>query len=457
LVSVAETSPPEDKTTVLRSKLYQAAGQDRARRFHALYDKLYLPHVMRSAWELVKRNRGAAGIDGQTLEDIERYGVDRFLEETAQAVREQTYRPVPVRRVPIPKGDGSFRPLGIPTVRDRVVQAAAKLILEPIFEADFEGCSFGFRPGKGQLQALEAVEEGSRRGLRWVVDADIEQFFDHLDHEVLMAALRRRIADGSVLRLIYRWLKAGYLWEGEWHGTDQGSPQGGVLSPLLANVYLHSFDVAARQQKAFLGKLTRYADDFLIQCGTLEQARRALAWVEEQLAKLRLRLHPTKTRLVNDREDGFDFLGFHHRRLVIGAHARKGAGRESRGVLRWPSRKAQAEFCASIRQGVGPPKRLANHWEETIRRLREYLTGWCQYFRHGQSTQVFAKLDRFVCERLARNLTRSQPKEKGRRRRRWWQIAQRLREDVSLPRLLVIQRGAFRQYGRQVKVRWRAV
>ena len=348
-MSVAKTNRPEDRTTVLQTKLCQAAVRDRARRFHALYDKLYLPYVMQRAWELVKRNRGAGGTDSQTLADIEAYGVDRFLEETAQAVREQTYRPVPVRRVHIPKADGTLRPLGIPTVRDRVVQAAAKLVLEPIFETDFAGCSFGFRPGRGPHDALEAVANHARQGFRWVVDADIEQFFDRLDHQVLMAALRRRIGDGAMLRLIYRWLKAGYLWEGKMHDTDQGSPQGGVLSPLLANVYLHSFDQAACQQKAFLGKLTRYADDFVIQCGTEDQARRALAWATAQLTALKLRLHPTKTRIVNDREDGFDFLGFHHRRVTLRSYSQR-AGKESYGVLRWPSRKAQAEFRAEIRK-----------------------------------------------------------------------------------------------------------
>lgn len=440
-MSVAKTNRPEDKTTVLQTKLYQAAVRDKARRFHALYDKLYLSYVIRCAWELVKRNRGAGGIDGQTMEDIEAYGVDRFLEETAQAVREQTYRPVPVRRVHIPKTDGRPRPLGIPTVRDRVVQAAAKLVLEPIFEADFAGCSFGFRSGRGPHDALVVVAEHARQGFRWVVDADIEQFFDRLDHQVLMAALRRRIGDGPMLRLIYRWLKAGYLWEGKVHDTDQGSPQGGVLSPLLANVYLHSFDQAACQQKAFLGKLTRYADDFVIQCGTEDQARRALAWATAQLTVLKLRLHPTKTRIVNDREDGFDFLGFHHRRVTLRSHSRR-AGKESYGVLRWPSRKAQAEFRAEIRKCIGSPASLYFNWTDTVQRLRRYLTGWWQYFHHGASWSVFAKLDTFVCERVARSVARAQPRGKRRRPRRWYEYLQRLRERAYYPRLVDLQRSA---------------
>jgi RNA-directed DNA polymerase len=203
-VSDAVSKPPEERTTALQSKLYQAAKRDPHRRFHALYDKLFREDVLWNAWEQVRKNRGAAGIDQQTLDAIEAQGVPGFLAEIAQALREQTYRPQPVRRIHLPKGSGQThqtRPIGIPTVRDRVVQAAAKLLLEPIFEADFEGTpSFGFRPGLGTQDALDAVREHARQGYRWVVDADIEQFFDTLDHQQLMTALRRRISDGELLR-----------------------------------------------------------------------------------------------------------------------------------------------------------------------------------------------------------------------------------------------------------------
>lgn len=465
-----------DRTTALQTKLYQAAVRDKARRFHALHDKLYLPYVLQSAWELVCRNRGAAGIDGVTLKEVEAYGVERFLQETGQAVREKTYRPEPVRRVHIPKPDGRFRPLGIPTVRDRVLQTAAKLVMEPIFEADFEelgqgmqGCSFGFRPGMGPHDALARVRAVSQRGYRWVVDADIEGFFDNLDHQVLMAALRRRIGDGEMLRLIYRWLKAGYLLaaEGVVHDTDthRGSPQGGPLSPLLANVYLHAFDQASQQQKAFIGKLTRYADDFVIQCGSEQQARRALEWVSGQLEQLKLCLHPTKTRIVNDRAVGFDFLGFHHRRVVLGQgpHGRRRAGQnereeqESCGVLRWPGRKAQQRLRAEVRRLVGPPGRLRPYWSEVMRDLQAYLRGWCQYYRHGQSTAVFRKLDDYVHLRVARNLARSQPTGQGRARRRWEYYARRLTQWGRLPRLIPLQKGPFAPRCGRANVLWRAV
>ena len=455
--SVSATNQPQDKTTVLQTKLHKAAKADKARCFHALHDKVYLPYILQSAWELVRKNDGAAGIDGQSLADIETYGVERFLMETAQAVREKTYRPVPVRRVNIPKGDGRFRPLGIPTVRDRVVQAAAKLVLEPIFEADFESSSFGFRPGIGQHDALALVKEHSKQGFRWVVDADIEQFFDNLDHQELMSALRRRIGDGEMLRLIYLWLKAGYLLDGGYHDTDLGSPQGGVLSPLLANVYLHSFDTAFKHQKAFIGKLTRYADDFVIQCGTEEMAQRALAWSSEQLGTVKLRLHPVKTRIVNDREVGFDFLGFHNRRVVLKGHSRKGAGKESYGVLRWPGQKARKEFRDNVRRILGHPMRLRTDWQDVIRALGDFLRGWWHYYRHGQSSEVFRKLDYHVHERVARNLARGQPTGKHHRRRMWWYYTRRLRQWGRLPRLLSFQKEDVGTYRGRARVLWRAV
>ncbi len=453
-MSVDTTNPSTDRTTELQSKLYQAAQRDPQRRFHALYDKLAWSYVLQSAWELGRQHKGAAGIDQQTLVDIEAQGVPEFLAEIAQSLRDKTYRPQPVRRVEIPKpGDPTrSRPLGIPTVRDRVVQAAAKLLLEPIFEADFEGCSFGFRPERGALDALEAVYQTSREGYRWVVDADIQQFFDTLDHQVLMAALRRRISDGEVLRLIYRWLKAGYLWEGQYHDTDQGSPQGGVLSPLLANVYLHGFDQAQRTQKAFIGRLTRYADDFVIQCGTAEQAARALEWTREQLARVGLTLHPAKTRVVNDREEGFDFLGFHHRRVRL-----TGSQKESRGVLRWPSQKACRQFREQVRTLVGPPGRLRREREECQRRLGRFLQGWKHYFRHGQSARTFVKLDQFVTERVARNLARSQPSGKKRQRRRWREKAQELEREGVLPKLARLGTEALQALRGRAKARWRAV
>lgn len=451
-MSVLETKPSVERTTELQSKLYQAAKRDPSRRFHGLYDKLYLTYILQAAWERVRRNDGAPGIDQQSLAEIEAGGVGEFLAEIAQALREKTYRPQPVRRVYIPKEPGRTRPLGIPTVRDRVVQAAAKLVLEPIFEADFAGTpSFGFRPGLGQHDALAVVDQNSRAGYRWVVDADVERFFDTLDHQQLMTALRRRISDGEMLRLIYRWLKAGHLDEGSWHDTDEGSPQGSVISPLLGNVYLHAFDRAQQGEKSFVGRLVRFADDFVIQCGTRQHAERALAWAREQLARLGLRLNPEKTRIVEDRE-GFDFLGFQHRRV----DCLQKAGRASRGTLRWPGRKTQRKFRDHIRELVGPPLRLRAHWSERLGALRRYLVGYCHYYRHGQSTRTFRKLDYYVECRISRNYARSQPTGKKRKPRNWLHYLKKLRAWGKLPKLVELQKGPFRAYQSEVKVGWRA-
>ena len=223
------------------------------------------------------------------------------------------------------------------------------------------------------------------------------------------------------------------------------------MSPLLANVYLLAFDRAQQTEKSFVGRLTRYADDFVIQCGTRQHAQRALAWVRQQLAHLGLRLQPEKTQVVEDRE-GFDFLGFHHRRVSL-----RRKRRASYGVIRWPSQKAQQRFRERVRQMVGPPMRLRMHWNDCIGALRRYLVGYCQYYRCGQSTEVFQKLDHFVEERIARNYTRSQPTGKGRSRRSWLHHRERLRAWGKLPKLVTLQQGAFRAYRGQAKVRWRAV
>lgn len=464
-MSVSETKPcDEERMTALQTKLYQAAREDPQRRFHALYDKLYLGYVLRTAWQEVKKNRGSAGIDRQTLKDIEECGVERFLEEIGKQLREKSYRPEPVKRVHIPKGpgkSGKTRALGIPTIRDRVVQAAAKLVLEPIFEADFEAIgekpvSYGFRPGMGQQEALAAISEHSKQGYRWVVDADIEAFFDRLDHQKLMETLRGRISDGEMLRLVWKWLKAGYLERDEYHDTDQGSPQGGVLSPLLANVYLHRFDRAQKAQRAYVGRLTRYADDLLIQCGTEAHAQAAYDWVKEELGKLGLEVNASKTRVVNDRE-GFDFLGFHHRRVTLRGPKEKHGGKESYGVLRWPSDKSCRKLREQIRERVGPSQRLWTQWKPIMEALARYLIGWCHYFRHGQSASVFVKLDWYIRERVARNLARSQPRGTKRRKRTWREYVRENAVTDAMPRLQHLRQGAMPAYRGQAKVRWRAV
>jgi retron-type reverse transcriptase len=256
----ARPNNPIDKARQLQRGLFMAAKRSRGRRFHALYDRIHRGDVLVEAWRRVKANRGAAGVDGESLKTIERQGVGPFLEDVAQRLRDGRYRPQPVRRRYIPKSDGSQRPLGIPTVRDRVVQAAAKLVLEPIFEADFRDCSHGFRPRRGATGALETIRLYGGRGHRVVVDGDIRQFFDRLDRGRLLDLVKQRISDRRVLKLLRQWLEAGVMEEGAVRNTLAGTPQGGVISPLLANIYLHVLDETWEREYRHLGHLIRYCD-----------------------------------------------------------------------------------------------------------------------------------------------------------------------------------------------------
>ena len=239
---MAEASLPVDKVRELQRKLWSSAKASGNRRFHVLYDKVYRMDILWEAWSRVRANGGAPGLDGKTIQDIEEHGVEEFLKKIQEDLKAGEYWPTPVRRHYIPKPDGKRRPLGIPTVRDRVVQAAAKIVIEPIFEADFEECSYGFRPGRNAQQALEAIRETANAGFNWVVDADIEKYFDSIDHELLMEAVQKRISDRKMLKLIRKWLKAGVMEEGALRATEVGSPQGSVISPLLSNIYLGELD-----------------------------------------------------------------------------------------------------------------------------------------------------------------------------------------------------------------------
>ena len=271
-----ENNPVVDKVRELQRKLWVCAKQSKTRRFHALYDRIYRSDVLREAWRRVRSNGGAAGVDRETLEDIEQQGVDQFLAGLEADLRAGRYRPSPVRRQYIPKADGKQRPLGIPTVRDRVIQMAAKLVIEPIFEADFQPCSYGFRPKRSATQALEAIREAGNRGHNFVVDADIQGYFDGIDRSILMDLVKERISDRRVLKLIRQWLEAGVMEDGMVRETLAGTPQGGVISPLLANIYLNKLDRIWAARCSPLGVLVRYADDFVAKCRTESQAREAL-------------------------------------------------------------------------------------------------------------------------------------------------------------------------------------
>lgn len=252
---------PKEKVQQLQLKLGHAAKTSSSRRFHALYDKAHRMDVLREAWRRVRANKGAAGVDGETLADIEKQGEAEFLAKCQERLMQNDYHPQPVRRKFIPKKDGRMRPLGIPTVQDRVIQMATKLIIEPIFEADFQECSFGFRPKRGAKQALERIRKACNRKGNWVVDVDIQGYFDNINQEKLMKLVEMRISDRRILKLIRQWLEAGVMEEGTIRRSDLGTPQGGVISPLLANIYLNYFDRLWERHGKEVGELTRYADD----------------------------------------------------------------------------------------------------------------------------------------------------------------------------------------------------
>ena len=421
-MSAEEAKAIRDKARDLQRTLYRAAKASPERRFHALYDKVYREDVLLTAWQEVKTNAGAAGVDQRTIEQIEQSGVEGFLVELASDLKTDRYRAQWVRRVRIPKADGKQRALGIPTVRDRVAQAAAKVVLEPIFEADFRECSYGFRPKRSAHQACERLRQAVNVGANWIVELDIEAFYDRIDHELLMKLVERRVFDGQMLKLLRKWLKAGVLDAGEVIASDQGVPQGGVISCLLANVVLHELDRLWEDRCSQLGELIRYADDAVVACRTEAQAREALRRIGVVLERLKLTLHRTKTQAVyvGDGTEGFDFLGFHCRKVASKKY------RGKRYFQCWPSRRAMQRVRERINAITAPRHRLPEAIEPIVAEVNRVVRGWGAYFRVGNSTRKFRAIDGYVRERLVIFLVNKARRGERARKRDTWALLGKL-------------------------------
>jgi RNA-directed DNA polymerase len=407
-----------EKIRSLQRKLYCKAKAEPAFRFYVLYDKICREDILRHAYGLARDNAGAPGVDGVSFAEIEEQGLEAWLAGLREDLASRTYRPDPVRRVMIPKPDGGERPLGIPTIRDRVAQTAAKLVLEPIFEADFEDTAYGYRPRRGAVDAVKDVHRQLCRGHTDVVDADLSKYFDNIPHRDLMQCVARRIVDRHVLALIKMWLKApveerdgdGKRRIVGGKGNTRGTPQGGVASPLLANIYMNRFLKHWRLSgcgAAFRARVVSYADDFVIL--SRGRAAEALAWTKAVMTRLGLTINEAKTSLKDARQERFDFLGY-----SFGPHHHKANGKWYLGAS--PSKKSVQRLKTRVRDLLVPTN--LDPWVEVRDTLNRSLRGWSNYFCYGTRGAAFRSIDHYVTERVRAFLARRH-KVQGRGNRRF--------------------------------------
>jgi len=403
-IGVSLATPP--KLRRLQEALYTKAKQEPAYRFYLLYDKVYRADILAHAYALSQQHGGAPGVDGVTFEDIEAAGVERWLAAVQEALREETYRAQPVRRVLIPKPGGGERPLGIPTIRDRVVQTAAMLIVQPIFEADMEPTAYGYRPGRGALEAVQEVHRALCAGHTEVVDADVSQYFDTIPHAALMKSLARRISDGKLLRLLKMWLKApvaepaaggGWRYSGG-KGARRGTPQGGVISPLLANLYMNRYLKVFRLRgldRRYGARLVNYADDFVVLCryGAAEVLAQSRRWFRQ----MGLTLNEQKTRVCEGRRESFTFLGY-----TFGPMRYRKDGHGYLGAA--PAKKAVKRVKGRIRRILRPSNQAP--WDVVVGELNRALRGWGNYFGYGTRYPAYRAVDNYVYDRARHFLRR---------------------------------------------------
>jgi group II intron reverse transcriptase/maturase len=386
----------------LQTALHDKAKESPDRRFHALYDKVYRKDVLEFAYECCKANGGAAGVDGQTFEDIEKYGVERWLDELMEALRKRTYRPLPVRRVYIPKPDGKQRPLGVPAIRDRTAETAAVLVLEPIFEADLQPEQYAYRRDRSALDAVKHVHKLINTGHGEIVDADLSGYFDSIPHAELLKSVARRVVDGAMLHLIKMWLEAP-VEETDEHGRKhrstrnrdegRGTPQGAPISPLLSNIYMRRFVLGWKKlghEKRLNAHIVNYADDLVICCRG--SATEALTKMQDIMQKLKLTVNDTKTRVCRLPEEKFDFLGY-----TFGRCYSPQTGKAYLGTV--PAKKRVRRICEAISSETGRNKTLQDH-ETVVEKLNRMMNGWANYFCLGPVSKAYRAVEQHARKRL---------------------------------------------------------